>query len=165
MVRKKKKRRERKGEEEEGGNFSLTFTAAPTVECEVRIGPERITILEPIVADSLRDFMRWMQAAGLSVAFHHNNIIVAAGIMEDFHKRLYEDGDAVFSLLIVAEMEEYQEKLIEGGFQVEVFPAECSPMASLLGMIGEDVFKAFKLLEKVREEEVGEDKEKEGEER
>ena len=144
MVKKKKKkgRRDEEIEEEEGLNF--TFVATPSVKAEVRIGVEKITILEPIIAESLDDFMRWMQAAGLSVAFHYNDVVVAAGIMEDYHKKLYEDGEAVFSLLIVAKMEEYQKKLIEGGFQVEVFPANCSPIATLLGEIGETIFHIFK---------------------
>ncbi|MCD6209505.1 MAG: hypothetical protein J7J01_01180 [Methanophagales archaeon] len=155
--RKRKKGRRGKDREEREEGLNFTFVTAPSAKAEVRIGAEKITILEPIVAESLDDFMRWMQAAGLSVAFHYNDVVVAAGIMEDYHKRLYEGGEAVFSLLIVAEMQEYQKKLIEGGFQVEVFPANCSPIATLLGEIGETVFHIFKeAFEEMRELEVAE---------
>lgn len=153
MAKKKKKKGRRDEEIEEGGGLNFTFVATPSAKAEVRIGAEKITILEPIIAESLDDFMRWMQAAGLSVAFHYNDVVVAAGIMEDYHKRLYEGGEAVFSLLIVARMQEYQKKLIEGGFQVEVFPANCSPIATLLGEIGETLFYIFEeAFEELREE-------------
>ena len=153
MAKKKRRKGGRSEEIEEEEGLKFTFVTTPSAKAEVRIGAEKITILEPIIAESLDDFMRWMQAAGLSVAFHYNDVVVAAGIMEDYHKRLYEDGEAVFSLLIVARMQEYQKKLIEGGFQVEVFPANCSPIATLLGEIGETLFYIFEeAFEELREE-------------
>jgi len=123
--------------------LELTPIAAEHVEATFILIPREIRILETALAQSLEDFVRYLNVFGIPCAFYleagiipsiTKGIVFAVGRGQDFYESLAE-GRMIIPLLVVAEMESYTPKIEYGGVQIDVFRVETHPLMATVAQI------------------------------
>ena len=123
--------------------LELIPIAAEHVEATFILIPREIRILETAFAQSLEDFVRYLNVFGIPCAFYleagviptaAKGIVFAVGRGQDFYESLVE-GRLIIPLLVVAEMENYTPKIEHGGVQIDVFRVETHPLMATVAQI------------------------------
>ena len=123
--------------------LELTPIAAEQVEATFVVIPREIRILETAFAQSLEDFVRYLNVFGIPCAFYleagvipavTKGIVFAVGRGQEFYESLVE-GRMIIPLLVVAEMEKYAPKIEYGGVQIDVFRVETHPLMTTVAQI------------------------------